>query len=79
MVRKLMEIHLVSSLTPDDESRLAPSVLAAIEGVLGSLPVSYSLRIVTALGNSIQHNHTAQEGDNVYPVAATADVHSPVS
>ena len=55
-----MEIHLVSSLTPDDESRLAPRVLAAIGGVLEGLPVSYSVRIETSLGNSIHHNHTAQ-------------------
>lgn len=54
-----MEIHLVSSLTPDDESRLAPRVLAAIGEVLERLPVSYSLRIETGLGNAIHHNHTA--------------------
>ncbi len=54
-----MEIHLVSSLTPDDESRLAPRVLAAIGEVLERLPVSYSVRIETAIGNAIHHNHTA--------------------
>jgi hypothetical protein len=54
-----MEIHLVSSLTSDDESRLAPSMLAAIGRVLERLPVSYSLRIETAGGNAIQHHHTA--------------------
>jgi hypothetical protein len=54
-----MEIHLVSSMTPDDESRLAPRVLAAIGAVLERLPVSYSLRIETALGNAIHHHHTA--------------------
>jgi hypothetical protein len=57
--RTLMEIHLVSSLTPDDESRLAPSVLAAIGGLLDGLPVSYSVRIETGAGNAIQHSHTA--------------------
>jgi hypothetical protein len=54
-----MEIHLVSSLTPDDENRLAPRVLKAIEDVLERLPVSYSVRIETAIGNAIHHNHTA--------------------
>lgn len=54
-----MEIHLVSSLTPDDESRLAPKVLAAIGEVLEELPVSYSVRIETSVGNAIHHNHTA--------------------
>jgi hypothetical protein len=59
-----MEIHLVSSLTPDDESRLAPRVLAAIGGVLEGLPVSYSVRIETAFGNAIHHNHTAGDGED---------------
>jgi hypothetical protein len=54
-----MEIHLVSSLTPDDENRLAPRVLQAIGDVLERLPVSYSVRIETAIGNAIHHNHTA--------------------
>ncbi len=54
-----MEIHLVSSLTPDDESRLAPKVLAAIGRVLDGLPVTYSVRIETASGGAIHHNHRA--------------------
>jgi len=54
-----MEIHLVSSLTSDDESRLAPTMLAAIGHVLERLPVSYSVRIETTAGNAIQRHHTA--------------------
>jgi hypothetical protein len=57
-LEELMEIHLVSSLTSDDESRLAPGILAAIGRVLDRLPVSYSLRIETTAGNAIQHHHT---------------------
>jgi hypothetical protein len=60
-----MEIHLVSSLTPDDENRLAPRVLAAIGEVLEKLPVSYSVRIETAIGNAIHHNHTAAHESEV--------------
>jgi hypothetical protein len=56
-----MEIHLVSSLTPDDENRLAPNVLKAIGDVLERLPVSYSVRIETSVGNAIHHNHTAAD------------------
>lgn len=63
-----MEIHLVSSLTPDDESRLAPKVLEAIGGILEGLPVSYSVRIETTVGNAIHHNHTATAAE-----AAAAD------
>jgi len=56
-----MEIHLVSSLTPDDESRLAAKVLAAIDAVLDSLPVSYSIRIETLVGNTIDRSRTAPQ------------------
>lgn len=52
-----MEIHLVSSLTPEDESRLAPAMLAAIGRLLDTLPISYSLRIETAAGGEIQQHH----------------------
>ncbi len=60
-LRKHMEIHLVSSLTPDDENRLAPTVLKALGDVLERLPVSYSVRIETAIGTAIHHNHTAAQ------------------
>jgi len=58
-----MEIHLVSSMTPDDENRLAPTVLAAIGRVLEGLPVSYSVRIETVTGDAIRHNHIAPAED----------------
>ena len=62
-LRSHMEIHLVSSLTPDDESRLAPKLLAAIGGVLDGLPVSYSVRIETAMGDAIHRSHRARPAD----------------
>ena len=65
-----MEIHLISSLTPDDESRLAPRVLAAIGGVLDGLPVSYSVRIETAIGNAIHHSHQASHAEDADSRAA---------
>jgi hypothetical protein len=58
-----MEIQLVSSLTPDDESRLAPRLLDAIGVVMGGMDVSYSVRIETAVGKAIHHNHTAVSTD----------------
>lgn len=54
-----MEIHVVSSLTPDDESRLAAKILAAIGSLLDGLPVSYSVRIETASGDAIHRSHNA--------------------
>ena len=58
-----MEIHLVSSLTADDESRLAPQVLAALERILDRLPVTYCVRIETSSGNEIHRSHTAPPRD----------------
>lgn len=55
-----MEIHLVSSMTSDDESRLAPAMLTAIGRLLDRLPVSYSVRIQTAAGSELQHHHTSR-------------------
>jgi hypothetical protein len=73
-----MEIHLVSSLTPDDESRLAPRVLAAIGAVLDGLPVSYSLQIETLVGRSIHRSHTAaQNGTAPAPDALLDALGSP--
>ncbi len=54
-----MEIHLVSSLTSEDETRLAPQMLAAIEHILNGLPVTYSVRIETSSGSEIHRSHTA--------------------
>ncbi len=63
-----MEIHLVSSLTSDDESRLAPEMLAAIGRVLDRLPVSYTVRIETVVGNAIHQHHTAPRAETPQPV-----------
>ena len=75
-----MEIHIVSSLTPDDESRLAAKILAAIGGLLDGLPVSYSVRIETASGDAIHRSHNAarQTQADVLPdpTPATHDVHA---
>jgi hypothetical protein len=56
-----MDMHLNSSLTLDDESQLAPRLLAVIGQVLESMPVSYSLRIATAVGSEIRRSHIAPE------------------
>jgi hypothetical protein len=59
-----MEIHLVSSLKADDERRLAPSVLEAIEGLLDGLTVSYAVRIKTHLGSPIYRSHEISHSDD---------------
>ena len=45
-----MDIHFISTLTPEDEDRYAPMVLAAVKALLDQMPISYAVRIVTANG-----------------------------
>lgn len=42
-----MNIRFTSSLTPDDENRLAPVVLQAVSTILNALPIAYLIRIDT--------------------------------
>lgn len=42
-----MNIRFTSSLTPDDENRIAPVVLQAISALLSALPIAYMIRIDT--------------------------------
>jgi hypothetical protein len=73
-----MEIHLVSSLTPDDESRLATSVLEAIWAVMGGLPASCAVRIRTNLGTEIHQSHRGSHADDANdPTAEFTKVESP--
>jgi hypothetical protein len=75
-----MEVHIVSSLTPEDESRLAAKVLAAIGGVLDGLPVSYSVRIETAAGDTIHRSRNAarrnREDTLTEPIIVPSGVHA---
>ncbi len=63
-----MNIRFVSSLTPDDEDRLAPAVIGAIAPLLDQLPIAYTVRIETAGGRVFQHAHTG--GDASEPADA---------
>lgn len=49
-----MNIRIVSSLAPDDETRVAQRVLKVITGLLDQLPIAYSLSVETALGESFR-------------------------
>jgi hypothetical protein len=57
-----MEIRFVSSLTPDDEIRLADGLLTALISVLDRLPIAYSLRIDAGGSRVLQHSHAPEEG-----------------
>lgn len=43
-----MNIRFTSSLTPDDENRIAPVVLQAISTILNALPIAYMIRVDTS-------------------------------
>ena len=48
-----MDIRFISSLTPEDESRVAPNLIELIGGFLDALSVAYTLRIETQEGDVV--------------------------
>ena len=50
-----MHIELTSTLTQEDENKLAPAVLKAISGMLDMLPIAYMIRIETTDEHVLQH------------------------
>lgn len=53
-----MDIHFISSLTPDDEDRLAPALLEALKPMLELMPIAYTIRIRTSSNTVYQHTRT---------------------
>jgi hypothetical protein len=56
-----MNIRFISSLTPEDEERVAPGIVTALGMLLDQLPIAYTLRIETSGGKLFQHVHADQE------------------
>jgi len=56
-----MDLRLVSSLTPEDETRLAPALMAALTALLDQLPICYCVRLVTNSGKTLTHHHVPVE------------------
>ena len=52
-----MNIRFISSLTSDDEDRLAPAVLMALAALLDETTITYALRIETSGHKVFQHDH----------------------
>ncbi len=70
-----MDIRLVSSLTPEDEARLAPALMAALTTMLDQLPIRYTVRVETTAGKTFAHDHAPVEvplGDASRDVPADA-------
>ena len=51
----VVQIEFTSTLTQEDENRLAPAVLKALSGVLDMLPIAYILRVETTDDNVLVH------------------------
>ena len=69
-----MDIHFISSLTPDDEERLAPAVLEALKPMLALMPIAYTIRIRTANNTVFQHTRAelpevTEASDGVRPLS----------
>jgi hypothetical protein len=52
-----MDIQLVSTLTSDDEERVADVLLTAFNRLLENLPIAYSLRVTTTSGTTLQRTN----------------------
>jgi hypothetical protein len=50
-----MEIRFVSTLTPEDEERIATLLIEAAKGILAILPISYKLEIKTIANHLCEH------------------------
>jgi hypothetical protein len=53
-----MDIRVVSSLTQEDEERVAPSILAALCELLDRLPIAYAIRIEGTGRRVFEHTST---------------------
>ena len=53
-----MQIELTSTLTQEDENRLAPALLKALSGLLDMLPIAYMIRVETTDEQVLQHIST---------------------
>ena len=67
-----MHIELTSTLTQEDENKLAPAVLKAISGMLDMLPIAYMIRVETTDEHVLQHISQAATWDSMAPVASDA-------
>ena len=58
-----MNIRFTSSLTPEDESRIAPVLIRAFAGILDLLPIAYAIRIDTSGADVFHHTGGASTNE----------------
>ena len=64
-----MEIRFVSTLTPDEENRIAAFLLDSVKSLLDRFPLTYSIRITTSDARVFQYGRSDGDGRMV-----TADI-----
>jgi hypothetical protein len=52
-----MDIHVVSTLTAEDEDRVADALIAALADLFDGLPIAYALRIETSGAKIVQRTN----------------------
>jgi hypothetical protein len=52
-----MDIRIISSLTPEDEARVASALMSALTNFLDQLPIRYMVRFETAAGKRFTRDH----------------------
>jgi hypothetical protein len=57
-----MEIRVVSSLTDEDEVRVAPMLLGELAQLLAKMPIAYDIRIQTTGDRVFCYSHTSLAG-----------------
>ena len=67
-----MNIRFVSSLTPEDESRLASAIVMVARGLLEQFDLPYTIRVETADGQIMHHASTP--ADKPLPSPVMSDV-----
>lgn len=65
-----MRIEITSTLTQEDENRLATGVLKALSALLDMLPIAYMIRVETTDEHVLQH--VSPHLSNWDPVTAIA-------
>ena len=69
----VMDIHVVSTLTIEDEDRMADALVAALAELLDGLPIAYALRIETS-GAKVLQRTNLEAMDSQDPRGATPDI-----
>jgi len=68
-----MQIQVVSTLTADDEDRVAEALIAWLADLLGSLPIGYALRIDTANAKVFRRTNIEAPDDEQAAVGGNCD------